>query len=105
MNCGRENVENGNFLGFYNQLTGVLRMFVFIPKDVDAKGSTHLWGVMLNDKLANHSLFRYGVPEDKTITSSTAKSALKPTDDMAQIISPWKSSFSGFNGSPAIRTR
>ena len=101
MNCGAENVANGNFLGFYNQLTGVLRMLVYIPEDVDAKGSTHMWGALLNDKMANHSLFRYGVPADRNITSKDAKDKLNQSGDMAQIISPWKDgNFSGFNGSP-----
>ena len=101
MNCGAENVENGNFLGFYNQLTGVLRMLVYIPKDVVAEGNTHMWGVLMNDDMANRSIFRYGVPNDKNITSSDAKKALSQSGEMAQIISPWKKgSFNGFNGSP-----
>ena len=101
MNCGKENVPNGNFLGFYNELSGVLRIFVYVPKTVNAEGSTHMWGLLLNDKMASRSIFRYGVPTDKSITTDRAKQLLDQTDEMAQIISPWKrGNFSGFNDSP-----
>ena len=101
MNCGKEGSENGNFLGFYNQLTGVLRMFVFVPEGIDAKGNNHMWGVLLNDKLSSRSIFRYGVPTDRNITSNKSKLLLKQTDEMAQIISPWKrGKFTGFNDCP-----
>ena len=73
MNCGKENVPNGNFLGFYNELTGVLRIFVYVPKTVNAEGNTHMWGLLLNDKMASRSIFRYGVPEDRSITTDNAK--------------------------------
>lgn len=101
MNCGRENVTNGNFLGFYNELTGVLRIFYFVPEGVVANGSTHMWGVMMSDNMANRSIFRYGVPNDRNITNSKAKQALHQTDEMAQIITPYKKGkFEGFNGCP-----
>ena len=101
MNCGKENVPNGNFLGFYNELTGVLRIFVYVPKTVNAEGNTHMWGLLLNDKMASRSIFRYGVPEDRSITTDNAKAALKQTDEMTQIISPWKrGNFTGFNDTP-----
>jgi hypothetical protein len=101
MNCGKENVRNGNFLGFYNKLTGVLRVFVYVPESANAQGSTHMWGLLLNDKMASRSIFRYGVPNDRSITNSAAKAALKQTEEMAQIISPWKrGNFNGFNGTP-----
>ena len=101
MNCGKENVPNGNFLGFYNELTGVLRIFVYVPETVNAQGSTHMWGLLLNDKMASRSVFRYGVPNDRSITTDKAKSALMQTDEMAQVISPWKrGNFTGFNDTP-----
>lgn len=101
MNCGAENVPNGNFLGFYNELSGILRVFVFVPETTESQSSTHLWGLLLNDKLASRSLFRYGVPVDKNITSQKSKSVLKQGNQMSQIVSPWKAGeFSGFNENP-----
>lgn len=100
MNCGKQNVADGNFLGFYNEISGVLRIFVYVPKNVDAKGGTHMWGVKLNDVLASRSIFRYGVPMDRSITSDEAKKKLSQSNDMSQVISPWKEGkFTGFSNS------
>lgn len=101
MQCGRENIEQGNILGFYNKYTGILRMFVYVPGDINAPGSTHMWGVLLNDKLASRSVYRYGAPNSKDITTSSAKANLKQTAEMAHVISPWKrGNFEGFGGCP-----
>ena len=100
MNCGKQNVPDGNFLGFYNELSGILRIFVYVPRDVDAKGGTHMWGVKMNDVLASRSIFRYGVPMRNSITSSGSKQKLNQSDDMSQVISPWKEgNFVGFSNS------
>ena len=90
MNCGARNVRNGNFLGFYNELSGVLRVFVYVPTSTETNGNTHMWGVQLNDLLASRSVFHYGVPLSTSITTAKAKKCLNQTDNMSQVISPWR---------------
>jgi len=97
MQIGENTVKNGNFLAFYNKLTGVLRFFFYVHESITSNGSTHWWGVQMNDRLASRSVFRYGVPLDRSITNAASKAAINQPDFMGQLITPWVSN--NFNGS------
>ena len=73
MQIGENSTKNGNFLAFYNKYTGVLRFFFYVHEGITSNGSTHWWGLQLNDLLASRSVFRYGVPLDRNITSAASK--------------------------------
>ena len=96
MHIGENSTKNGNFLAFYNQYTGILRFFFYIHESITSNGSTHWWGVQMNDRLASRSVFRYGVPLDRSITNAAARAAINQPDVMGQLISPWVSN--NFNG-------
>jgi len=97
MQIGENTVKNGNFLAFYNELTGVMRFFFYVHESITSNGSTHWWGVQMNDRLASRSVFRYGAPLNCDITTNAAKDALNQPALMGQLISPWVSN--NFNGS------
>ncbi len=97
MQIGENTVKNANFLAFYNKLTGVLRFFFYVHESITSNGSTHWWGVQMNDRLASRSVFRYGVPIDRSITNTASKGFMNQPDFMGQLITPWVSN--NFNGS------
>lgn len=64
--CGSRNILNNNFFAVYNKYTGILRFFYYLPYGFNA-GNDHVWQVSMTDHLAQQSVWRYGLPEDKTI--------------------------------------
>ncbi len=96
MQIGENSTKNGNFLAFYNKYTGVLRFFFYVHEGITSNGSTHWWGLQMNDLLASRSVFRYGVPLDRNITNAASKVALNQPDFMGQLVTPWVAN--NFNG-------
>lgn len=96
MQIGENSTKNGNFLAFYNKYTGVLRFFFYVHEGITSNGSTHWWGLQMNDLLASRSVFRYGVPLDRNITNAASKAALNQPDFMGQLVTPWVAN--NFNG-------
>lgn len=96
MQIGENSTKNGNFLAFYNKYTGVLRFFFYVHEGITSNGSTHWWGLQMNELLASRSVFRYGVPLDRNITNAASKAALNQPDFMGQLVTPWVAN--NFNG-------
>lgn len=87
--CGKSTggVKNNNFFALYNKYLGILRFFYFMPADF-ASGNDHVWQVSMSDNLAQHSLYGYGVPSDRSITD---KAAIGQTgaDTYMEYVTPW----------------
>ena len=86
--CGNStgNVRNNNFFALYNKYLGILRFFYFMPSGFEA-GNDHLWQVSMSDNLAQHSLYGYGVPSNRTITN---KALIGQTGDTyMEYVTPW----------------
>ena len=86
MQIGENSTKNGNFLAFYNKYTGVLRFFFYVHEGITSNGSTHWWGLQMNDLLASRSVFRYGVPLDRNITNAASKPDGGPTTSTSRSI-------------------
>ena len=86
--CGKSTggVKNNNFFALYNKYLGILRFFYFMPADF-ASGNDHVWQVSMGDNLAQHSLYGYGVPSDRTVN----KAAIGQTgaDTYMEYVTPW----------------
>ncbi|MBQ6746487.1 MAG: hypothetical protein IJR07_05530 [Bacteroidaceae bacterium] len=87
--CGKSTggVKNNNFFALYNKYLGILRFFYFMPADF-ASGNDHVWQVSMGDNLAQHSLYGYGVPSDRSISN---KAAIGQTgsDTYMEYVTPW----------------
>ena len=83
--CGISNMENCNYLGFYNKYTGILRVFTYIPDCAKTDANDHMWVMQMHDALSSHAVFRYGLPMDRKIN----KKEIDQPDEMAQTVSPW----------------
>lgn len=90
--CGSRSTENGNFFAVYNKYSGILRFFFYMPSQFSA-GNDHYWRVSTSDHLAKSSMWRYGVPADRSIVD---KSALGQTAAGAftDYVTPWTSTLS-----------
>ena len=85
--CGNRSTTYGNFLGFYNKYTGILRCFYYMPDKFITAANYHLWEVRLHDYLSNHSIFGYGVPSTSKIVD---KWSLQGTsDNLSHVVSSW----------------
>ena len=85
--CGNRSTAYGNFLGFYNKYTGVLRCFYYMPDKFITAANCHLWEVKLHDYLAGHSVFGYGVPSTSKIVD---KQSLQGTSgNLSHVVSSW----------------
>ena len=88
--CGYDRLEHGSYLGFYNKYKGIVRVFAYIDGAANSAASEHLWAIQMDDELAQHSAFRYGLPIDRTLKD---KKAIKQGgSEMAQVTTPWASS-------------
>ena len=83
--CGISNMENCNYLGFYNKYTGILRVFTYIPDCAKTNANDHMWVMQMHDALSSHAVFKYGLPMDRKIN----KKEIDQPDEMAQTVSPW----------------
>ena len=83
--CGISNMENCNYLGFYNKFSGILRVFTYIPKDAKTDANDHMWVMQMHDALSSHAVFKYGLPMDRKIN----KKEIDQPNEMAQTVSPW----------------
>ena len=87
--CGNTegSIKNNNFFAVYNKYTGILRFFYYIPAEF-ASGNDHMWQVTMTDNLAEHSLWKYGLPSDRHIKN---KAALGQTasETFTEYVSPW----------------
>ncbi len=87
--CGSNlaSVKNRNFFALYNKYLGILRFFYYMPGEFTS-GNDHVWQVSMSDDLAQHSLYGYGVPSDRTITN---KAAIGQTgaDTYMEYVTPW----------------
>ncbi len=87
--CGNTegSIKNNNFFALYNKYLGILRFFYFMPEGFTS-GNDHVWQVSLGDNLAQHSLYGYGVPSDRTITN---KAAIGQTgaETYMEYVTPW----------------
>ena len=85
--CGNRSTAYGNFLGFYNKYTGVLRCFYYMPDKFITTANNHLWEVRLHDYLSSHSIFGYGVPSTSKIVD---KWNLQGTSgNLSHVVSSW----------------
>ena len=86
--CGNTegSIKNNNFFALYNKYLGILRFFYFMPEGFTS-GNDHVWQVSLGDNLAQHSLYGYGVPSDRTVN----KAAIGQTGAEAymEYVTPW----------------
>ncbi|KWW24261.1 MAG: hypothetical protein F082_1869 [bacterium F082] len=87
--CGSStgSVKNNNFFALYNKYLGILRFFYFMPADFSS-GNDHLWQVSMGDNLAQHSLYGYGVPSDRTFTNK-ALIGQTGADTYMEYVTPW----------------
>ena len=87
--CGSSTggVKNRNFFALYNKYLGILRFFYFMPADFSS-GNDHLWQVSMGDNLAQHSLYGYGVPSDRTFTNK-ALIGQTGADTYMEYVTPW----------------
>ena len=86
--CGSNlaSVKNRNFFALYNKYLGILRFFYYMPGEFTS-GNDHVWQVSMSDDLAQHSLYGYGVPSDRTITN---KAAIGQTGEgYMEYVTPW----------------
>ena len=83
--CGISNMENCNYLGFYNKYSGILRVFTYIPDCAKTDANNHMWVMQMHDALSSHAVFKYGLPMDRKIN----KKEIDQPDEMAQTVSPW----------------
>ena len=83
--CGISNMENCNYLGFYNKYSGILRVFTYIPDCVKTDANNHMWVMQMHDALRSHAVFKYGLPMDRKIN----KKEIDQPNEMAQTVSPW----------------
>ncbi len=88
--CGYDQLEHGSYLGFYNKYKGIVRVFAYIDGEATSNASDHLWAIQMDDDLAQHSTFRYGVPMDRKIVDKVAIG--QNGEEMAQVTTPWGSS-------------
>lgn len=85
--CGSRAIVNNNFFAVYNKYTGILRFFYYLPYGFNA-GNDHVWQVSMTDHLAQQSVWRYGLPSDKTLTD---KAAIGQTGNgtFVDYVTPW----------------
>lgn len=85
--CGSTVTPNNNFFAVYNKYSGILRIFYYLPHGFNT-GNDHVWQVSMTDHLAQSSVWKYGLPEDKTITD---KAALGQTGSgtFMEYVTPW----------------
>ena len=93
--CGNRSTAYGNFLGFYNKYTGVLRCFYYMPDKFITAANYHLWEVRLHDYLSSHSVFGYGVPSNSRIVD---KQRLQGTSgNLSHVVSSWADRSANYN--------
>jgi len=87
--CGSSTggVKNNNFFALYNKYLGILRFFYFMPPDIGS-GNDHVWQVSMGDNLAQHSLYGYGMPSDRSITNKAAIGQTGSNTYM-EYVTPW----------------
>ena len=87
--CGSRTIVNCNFFAVYNKYSGILRFFYYLPYGFNT-GNDHVWQVSMTDNLAQKSTWKYGLPSDKTY-SSTAKALLgqSGTGTYMEYVTPW----------------
>ena len=87
--CGSSTggVKNNNFFALYNKYLGILRFFYFMPPDIGS-GNDHVWQVSMGDNLAQHSLYGYGMPSDRSITDKAAIGQTGSNTYM-EYVTPW----------------
>ena len=85
--CGDRTIQNNNFFALYNKYSGILRFFYYMPASFTS-GDDHMWEVHMTDKMAQRSVYGYGLPLDLNITN---KAALNQTYDnfFADYITPY----------------
>ena len=85
--CGSTVTPNNNFFAVYNKYSGILRIFYYLPHGFNT-GNDHVWQVSMTDHLAQSSVWKYGLPEDKTIVD---KAALGQTGSgtFMEYVTPW----------------
>lgn len=88
--CGNDQLKHGSYLGFYNKYKGIVRVFAYIDSEAETVASDHEWAIQMNDELAQHSTFGYGVPLDRSIKDKRAIG--QNGSEMAQTTTPWSSS-------------
>ena len=87
--CGNTegSIKNNNFFALYNKYLGILRFFYFMPEGFTS-GNDHVWQVSLGDNLAQHSLYGYGVPSDRTVTNK-AVIGQTGSETYMEYVTPW----------------
>lgn len=87
--CGNTegSIKNNNFFALYNKYLGILRFFYFMPEGFTS-GNDHVWQVSMSDNLAQHSLYGYGVPSDRTFTNK-AVIGQTGSETYMEYVTPW----------------
>lgn len=87
--CGNTegSIKNNNFFALYNKYLGILRFFYFMPEGFTS-GNDHVWQVSMSDNLAQHSLYGYGVPSDRTVTNK-AVIGQTGSETYMEYVTPW----------------
>ena len=85
--CGSRTIMNCNFFAVYNKYCGILRFFYYLPYGFNT-GNDHVWQVSMTDHLAQQSVWRYGLPSDKTLVD---KATIGQTGDgtFMTYVTPW----------------
>lgn len=85
--CGSTSIPNNNFFAVYNKYSGILRFFYYLPQGFNT-GNDHVWQVSMTDHLAQQSLWRYGLPADRTIIDKVALGQTGSGTFM-EYVTPW----------------
>jgi len=86
--CGSTISTNMNYFALYNNYTGVLRFFVYVPQTIKVDGGNdHAWEVMMTEDLSQHLSMRYGLPMDRTIVDKSAIGMKSSSYNV--LVSPW----------------
>ena len=85
--CGSRSIVNNNFFALYNKYTGILRFFYYLPYGFNT-GNDHVWQVTMTDHLAQQSIWRYGIPHDKTIVDKAAIGQ-NGSGTFMEYVTPW----------------
>ena len=87
--CGNTegSIKNNNFFALYNKYLGILRFFYYMPEGFTS-GNDHVWQVSMSDNLAQHSLYGYGVPSDRTVTNK-AVIGQTGSETYMEYVTPW----------------
>ncbi len=87
--CGDPNNANNNFIALYNKYLGKLRYFYYIPGNVGINGAAdHNFEILMQNGTAEHTVFGYAAPMDKTISKPEAIRA-KHDGYWSMFVTPW----------------